>query len=77
MIIKKCETRGIKYKHCECCLEYANVKDDLIEYKRFFCDKNYQNIYKFILLLQKGVCPYEYMENWEKFNEIYSMGHSY
>ena len=23
----------------------------------------------FILLLQKGVCPYEYMEDWEKFNE--------
>ena len=25
---------------------------------------------KFILLLQKGVYPYEYMESWEKFDEI-------
>ena len=24
----------------------------------------------FILLLQKGVYPYEYMHNWEKFNEL-------
>ena len=25
---------------------------------------------KFILLLQKGVYPYEYMDDWEKFKEI-------
>ena len=24
---------------------------------------------KFILLLRKGVCLYEYMDNWERFNE--------
>ena len=23
---KKCETGGIKYKDCECCLEYTNVR---------------------------------------------------
>ena len=23
----KCETCGIKYKDCKCCLEYTNVKD--------------------------------------------------
>ena len=33
MTIKKCETSGIKYKDCNCCLEYITVKDDLIEYK--------------------------------------------
>ena len=60
---KKCGTYGIKYKHFECCLEYTNVKDELIEYRCLFCDKNYQNTCKFILLLQKGVYPYEYMEN--------------
>ena len=31
-----------------------------------FCN-NYLN--KFILLLRKGVYPYEYMDNWERFNE--------
>ena len=27
------------------------------------------NINKFIQLLRKGVCPYEYMDNWEKVTE--------
>ena len=31
-----------------------------------FCDKD---INKFILLLRKGVYPYEYMDSWERFNE--------
>ena len=26
---KKCETCGMKYKHCDCFLEYTNFKDDL------------------------------------------------
>ena len=30
---KKCETCAIKYKDCECCIEYTYVKDDLILYK--------------------------------------------
>ena len=30
---EKCETCGIKYKHCDCLPEYTNFKDDLIEYK--------------------------------------------
>ena len=29
---KKFENCSIKYKHCNCVLGYANVKDDLIEY---------------------------------------------
>ena len=28
---KKCGTCGIKYKYCDCFLEYANFKGDLIE----------------------------------------------
>ena len=28
-----------------------------------------ERINKFILLLRKGVYPYEYMDNWERFNE--------
>ena len=31
-----------------------------------FCNND---LNKFILLLRKGVCPYEYMDNWERFNE--------
>ena len=31
-----------------------------------FCDKN---LNKFIMLLRKGVYPYEYMDGWNKFNE--------
>ena len=31
-----------------------------------FCDSD---LNKFILLLRKGVYPYEYMDSWEKFNE--------
>ena len=39
--------------------------------------KNFPNMYqfcngdinKFVLLLRKGVYPYEYMDSWERFNE--------
>ena len=40
---KKCETCGIKYTYCDCFLEYKNFKDDLIEYKCLFFNKNYQH----------------------------------
>ena len=39
---RKCETCGIKQKHCNCCLEYKNFKDDLIDYKCLICNKNHQ-----------------------------------
>ena len=39
---KICETCGIKYKHCDCFLEYKNFKDDLREYKCLSCNKIYQ-----------------------------------
>ena len=42
---EKCETREIKYKHCECCLKYTNVKDDLIKHKCFCCNKTSQNMF--------------------------------
>ena len=39
---KKSETRAIKYKYCDCFLEYANFKDDSIECKYLYCNKRYQ-----------------------------------
>ena len=39
---KFCERCGIKYKYCDCFLEYTNFKDDSIEYKCLCCTKNYQ-----------------------------------
>ena len=70
---------------CKSCLDYVrstknekfncetyyrkNINKELI--KRFastykFCNKD---LNKFILLLRKGVYPYEYMDNWVRFNE--------
>ena len=42
--VKKCKTYRIKYKYCDCFLEYKHLRDDLIEYKRLCCNKNYQQI---------------------------------
>ena len=39
---KKYKICRIKYKYCDCFLEYTNFKDDLIEYKCLCCNKNYQ-----------------------------------
>ena len=59
---KKCETCGIKYKDCECYLEYIIFKNDLIEYKcsclyqnykrKFdaFLNKRFTNTYKFSII---------------------------
>ena len=80
----------VKYKDCNCLLEYGSVKDNLIKYKCWSCNKDYSNklneklkkwfkntlkfsdndINKFILLLRKGVYPYEYIDEWRKFNEV-------
>ena len=52
-----------------CKQRYKKINRELI--KRFastysFCNND---LNKFILLLRKGVYPYEYMDNWERFNE--------
>ena len=41
-MVKKLEIYVIKYKCCDCFLEYADFKDGLIEYKCLCCNKNYQ-----------------------------------
>ena len=76
---KKCETCGIKYKYCDCFLEYKCLcynknyqqKFDKKLNEPLFNTYNFSNhdYSKFILLLRKDVYPYEYMDDWEKFNE--------
>ena len=57
------------YRCKECKKEWKKPINELIE--KFpgmyeFCNGN---LNKFVLLLRKGVYPYEYMESWEKFDE--------
>ena len=52
---KKMEACGIKYNNCECFLECVNIKDDLIEYKCLYCNKNYQ---KRMVKITKRICQY-------------------
>ena len=56
---------------CFNCNTYYKKKFNKDLIKKFrntysFCDNN---INKFVLLLRKGVCPYEYVDNCEKFDE--------
>ena len=55
----------------------TNFKDDLTECKCLCCKNKLKERFskfsnhdnnKFILLFQKGVCPYQYIDDWEKFN---------
>ena len=47
----------------------SSVKNLKINLRTHF---KFSNLYinKFILLLRKGAYPYEYMDDWERFNEI-------
>ena len=61
----------IKQKCLSCNKDYSNKIDEELK-KRFKNTLKFSNNNnnKFILLLKKGVYPYEYMHEWEKFNEI-------
>ena len=56
---------------CFNCEQYYKKKFNKELIKRFASTYEFCNEYlnKFILLLRKGVYPYEYMDNWERFNE--------
>ena len=60
----------IKYKCLSCNKNYSNKIDEKLK-KRFKNTIKFSNndTNKFILLLRKVVYPYEYMDQWGKFNE--------
>ena len=55
---KECKKRSLKPIN-ELIKTFPNVYQ--------FCNKD---IDKFVLLLRKGVYPYEYIDSWERFDEI-------
>ena len=56
---------------CLICNTNCQTKFDKNLKKRFFntCKFSKKDKNKFILLLRKGVYPYEFMDDWEKFDE--------
>ena len=77
----KCSNKGnqkIRIKHknmniytkCKTCTKRSKQSIESLKLK---FPNTYQlsngNMNKFILLLKKGVCPYKYMDDWNKFNE--------
>ena len=59
-----------KYKGLPCNNNYSNKIDEKLKkrFKNTFEISN-NDINKFILFLRKVVYPYEFMEDWENFNE--------
>ena len=60
----------LKHKCLSCNKDFSNKIDEELK-KRFKNTFKFSNkdINKFILLLRKGVYPYEYTDDWGKFNE--------
>ena len=66
--IKKNEKLLLKYFNCNIYFKKKYNKDLIQKFKNTYSFCN-SDLNKFILLLRKDVYPFEYMDNWEKFNE--------
>ena len=66
--ITKNEKLLLKCFNCDSYYKKKFNKDLIKKFKNTYSFCN-SNLNKFILLLRKGVYPYEYMDSWEKFNE--------
>ena len=58
----------LKCFNCNNCYKKKFNKDLIKKFKNTYSFCN-NDLNKFILLLRKGIHPYEYMDSWEKFNE--------
>ena len=66
--ITKNEKLLLKCFNCNNYYKKKFNKDLIKKFKNMYSFCN-NDLNKFILLLRKGVSPYEYMDNWERFNE--------
>ena len=70
----KCDLIGLKnnklyYKCNECKKRQLKTINMLIKKLSNTYEFSNEDNNKFILLLRKGVCPYEYMDSWKRFDE--------
>ena len=70
-----CEFIGFKngrlnYKCKECKKSYTEATNESIKDYPTLCKFCNGDLSKFFLLLRKGIYPYEYIDSWERFDEI-------